>query len=184
MLPSQNRLQRRLGTSQVPSCTLQAYQQSFSKPAKNLQKGETTSRKNPATATPTVHRVTCGSSHRFFASLLRIAPSLLSTTERYDARLDLFALRCHKHDAVFCGLRQDLHPSVLGNLNIHRIEHQQQNLRFESTSHSEFKSSGLVHETFQIASAHRFPSAQEQDNIPKTNVCLVGARRHVSATEQ
>ena len=47
---------RRLGTSQVPSCTRQAHQQSFSKPAKYLQKGKTTSRKNPATTTRTTHR--------------------------------------------------------------------------------------------------------------------------------
>ena len=32
-----------------------------------------------------------------------------------------------------------------------------------------------------IASAHRFPSAQEQGNSPKTNVWLLGC--HVSATE-
>ena len=71
----------------------------------------------------------------FFASFLPGAPSLLSTTELYDVRLDLFALRCHKHDAVLCGLRQDLHPRVLGNLNTHRIKHQRQNLRIGATNH-------------------------------------------------
>ena len=40
-----------------------------------------------------------------------------------------------------------------------------------SGHHSEFKPSGPVHETCQIAIAHRGPSAQEQGNIPK-NQCL------------
>ena len=84
------------------------------------------------------------------------------------------------------GLRQDLHPGVLGNLNTHRIKHQRQNLRFEATNHSEFKPSGLVRENVpdRVRSSVSKRARQEQGNIPKTNVSLLGAWRHVSATEQ
>ena len=98
-----------------------------------------------------LHRVHCASSHPFFLHLsCQWRRGFFFTTELYDVRFDLFALSCQWHDAVFCGLRARFASRRPWKLEYHKIKHRRQYLRSEAANHSEFKPSGLVHETCQL----------------------------------